>query len=114
VEDGFFSKLQQLEALIHQTKSNIALMGVKPTHPSEKYGYIVPRTRESLTEQEKPYLNVSHFIEKPREDKAKELMKLEALWNCGVFAFKLDYLINLLIESGYPIQFSEMLKQYHR
>lgn len=114
VEDTFFTKLHQLEALIHQTKSNIALMGVKPNHPSEKYGYIVPRTRESLTEQEKPYLNVSHFIEKPREDKAKELIELDALWNCGVFAFKLDYLIELLIELGYPIEFSEMAKQYHR
>ncbi len=40
------------------------------------------------------------------------MISQSALWNCGVFAFKLGYLINLLIEKRLPIQYDELLKQY--
>src|SRR5690606_769580 len=48
------------------------------------------------------------------ESEAAELIARDALWNCGVFAFKLDYLINVLIASGYPIHYEEMQRQYDR
>jgi len=114
VEDHFFAHIKRLEQLITQTGSNLALMGVKPTHPSEKYGYIVPHSDAQTLDSHHSYRQVSHFVEKPREEKARELIVQDALWNCGVFAFKLDYLINLLIESGYPIQYEELLRQYRR
>ena len=52
------------------------------------------------------------FREKPRKEEAEELIREDALWNCGVFAFKLDFLINILIANEMPIQYEEMLKQY--
>ena len=52
------------------------------------------------------------FREKPRKEEAEELIRQDALWNCGVFAFKLDFLINILIANELPIQYEEMLKQY--
>ncbi|GBF75336.1 hypothetical protein PA598K_03738, partial [Paenibacillus sp. 598K] len=55
---------------------------------------------------------MSRFQEKPRKDEAEALIAQAALWNCGVFGFKLDYLINLLIDMGLPIQYDEMLRQY--
>ncbi|MCZ8516465.1 sugar phosphate nucleotidyltransferase [Paenibacillus filicis] len=109
VEDHFFERIRRLEAVIGQSCADLALMGVKPTYPSEKYGYIVPTETAKETSN---YLTVSHFIEKPREDKAAALIEQSALWNCGVFAFKLDYMINLLADKGLPIQYDEMLKQY--
>ncbi|MEW9699928.1 sugar phosphate nucleotidyltransferase [Paenibacillus sp. SI8] len=108
-DDSFFTKISELEAALQESNADIALLGVKPTYPSEKYGYIIPSQATSTNSN---YVTVSHFREKPSEDQAKILLEDGALWNCGVFAFKLDYLINLLIEKGLPIQYEEMLKQY--
>jgi mannose-1-phosphate guanylyltransferase len=43
-----------------------------------------------------------------------DLIQQNALWNCGVFAFKLTYVISLLIEKGLPIHYEELLKQYDK
>jgi len=61
-------------------------MGMEPTYPSEKYGYIIPTTKEQISK-------VSMFKEKPTSDVAKDYISKGALWNGGVFAFKLRYLI---------------------
>jgi mannose-1-phosphate guanylyltransferase len=108
VDLAFFDKIKDLEAILTESSADLALIGVKPTYPSEKYGYIVSEEADRA----QAYRTVSHFTEKPREDQAKLLMEQDALWNCGVFAFKLDYLINILIAKGYPIQYEEMLKMY--
>ena len=57
-------------------------------------------------------MDVHSFQEKPREEEAERMIRQDALWNCGVFAFKLDFLINILIANELPIQYDEMLKQY--
>ena len=48
VQDAFFEKVTELELLLKQTNADIALIGVKPTYPSSKYGYIIPTTNHSL------------------------------------------------------------------
>ncbi|WP_054023202.1 sugar phosphate nucleotidyltransferase [Bacillus sp. FJAT-28004] len=108
VEQSFFHKTKELELVLNESGADLALMGVKPTYPSEKYGYIVP---EYAAEANK-YVNVNSFREKPREEEAAAMIEQAALWNCGVFAFKLDFLINILIAGEFPIQYDEMLKQY--
>ncbi|OAO76722.1 sugar phosphate nucleotidyltransferase [Anoxybacillus flavithermus] len=110
VEDRFFHRVKDLEETVLASGADLALIGVEPTYPSAKYGYIVPASKSS----DSGYLRVSHFTEKPTEEKAAELIKQGALWNCGVFAFKLDYMISLLKEKGLPIQYEELLKQYER
>jgi mannose-1-phosphate guanylyltransferase len=110
VEESFFHKTKELELVLNESGADLALMGVKPTIPSEKYGYIVP---DSETRQaDKPFVRVQSFKEKPREEEAAVLIEQAALWNCGVFAFKLDFLINILIAHEFPIQYDEMSKQY--
>lgn len=108
VETSFFQRVKDLEHVLKVSNSDIALMGIKPTFPSAKYGYIVPGNKKS------GYLKVSHFKEKPNEEIAKELIISNALWNSGVFAFKLDYMISVLIEKGFPVQYDELKKQYNR
>ncbi|CAG7613114.1 Alginate biosynthesis protein AlgA [Paenibacillus solanacearum] len=110
VEDAFFAALKSLEAVIHQSGAELALMGVQPTYPSEKYGYIVPHAPDQ--NGSRAFYTVSHFAEKPDQAKAAQLIERHALWNCGVFAFKLGYLIDLLVQKGLPIQYEEMVKQY--
>lgn len=111
VDEAFFQKIKQLEDVLHETDANLALMGVVPTVPSEKYGYIVP-AEESREGTEA--LGVQYFFEKPSREQAAVLIDQKALWNCGVFAFRLGYLIEVMMDKGIPIQYEEMLRNYHK
>lgn len=85
VEEGYFEALQKLSDLAEHGDSNLTLLGIDPTYPSGKYGYIFPETKDSLS-------RVLCFKEKPTMEKASEYLKQGALWNAGIFAFKLGYL----------------------
>lgn len=91
-DQAYYDSIKQLDAAVQNCAIDLALLGVEPTYPSEKYGYIVP------DRQGKSPWQVLKFKEKPDEVTAKELISHGALWNCGVFAFKLGYLANLVRE----------------
>jgi mannose-1-phosphate guanylyltransferase len=107
VENQFFLRVKELDKVLKESNADIALMGVNPTFPSEKYGYIVPKRINK-----NKFLIVDSFFEKPDEITARELIQKNALWNCGVFAFKLQYILQLLQEKGYPLNYNELVKQY--
>ncbi|MFD2611094.1 sugar phosphate nucleotidyltransferase [Paenibacillus gansuensis] len=107
VENEFFHKLKELESAIRQTEAELALMGVYPTYPSTKYGYIVPEEDDGSA-----YRKVKKFAEKPDDLTARLLMEMNAYWNCGVFAFRLGFMIDTLIAKQVPVQYDELLKQY--
>ncbi|WP_340021550.1 sugar phosphate nucleotidyltransferase [Paenibacillus sp. FSL K6-1096] len=109
VESSFFETVQQLENTMLVSGANLALMGVVPEHASEKYGYIIPTDAEPGASG---YLKVSHFQEKPDRQQAEELIRRNALWNCGVFAFRLGYLLDILQRKGLPLNYEELQKQY--
>ncbi|MGG2063459.1 sugar phosphate nucleotidyltransferase [Bacillus sp. S14(2024)] len=110
VEDSFFERVKDLEAALQDSGADLALMGVEPTYPSSKYGYIVP-TGENVSQE---HFNVARFTEKPSEEKAVTLMEQKALWNCGVFAFKLRYLIDILEEKNLSVLYHELSNQYNQ
>lgn len=110
VETDFMHNLTKLSEVL-QHSHDLALIGVKPTYPSEQYGYIVPSSSGGV---DTSILSVLHFREKPVTKEARALMEQGALWNCGVFAFKLDTMIQILSNKGYPIYYEEMVKQYER
>lgn len=87
VEDDYFEALKELGRQAAQGKSNLVLMGIEPTYPSEKYGYIIPCDKEHIS-------FVKTFKEKPSSDMASRYISQGALWNGGVFAFKLGYLLD--------------------
>lgn len=86
VEDDYFEALKELEARAEVSEANLVLMGIEPTYPSEKYGYIIP-------ESNAPVSSVSMFKEKPTQELAAEYIADGALWNGGVFAFRLGYVL---------------------
>lgn len=88
VDNSYFESLKELFELAQTGEYNLNLMGVEPTYPSEKYGYIIPNTKEHTS-------GVREFKEKPTAAAAQEYIKQGALWNCGVFAFKLGYLLDI-------------------
>ncbi|WP_054949155.1 sugar phosphate nucleotidyltransferase [Numidum massiliense] len=116
VEGRFYKRVVQLEQVLRATDAEIALIGVKPTYPSAKYGYIVPQKASTgVADAAEGAITVSHFKEKPSEEVAAALINEEqALWNCGVFAFKLEYIISLLEKEQLPLHYEELIKQYNR
>ncbi|MCP3761365.1 sugar phosphate nucleotidyltransferase [Domibacillus sp. A3M-37] len=108
VEDRFFDRIKDLESALQSSNSDLALIGVEPTFPSSKYGYIVPDSYKGVSD----YCSVNRFTEKPDEEAAQGLIQQGALWNCGVFAFKLGYLVSILKEKGLPFEYDELLAQY--
>ena len=86
VDDSYFEALKSLGALAARGAANLVLMGIEPTYPSEKYGYILPETGENVSP-------VRTFREKPDEATAAAYIAQGALWNGGVFAYKLDYVL---------------------
>lgn len=87
VEDDYFEALKKLEKLAAEGNSNLVLMGIEPTYPSEKYGYIIPESGEKIA-------SVSTFKEKPDARTAAEYIQKGALWNGGVFAFQLQFVLD--------------------
>ncbi len=86
VEDDYFQTLQKLWQLAEEGTANLYLMGIDPTYPSEKYGYIMPATKDKTAK-------VLEFKEKPSKEKAKEYIEDGGLWNGGVFACKIGYIL---------------------
>lgn len=105
VKREYFEALQNLAVQAEKNEANLVLMGVEPTYPSEKYGYIIPKSNTATA-------MVSTFKEKPTVDLAKQYIEEGALWNGGVFAFKLSYLIDKAHELIDYIDYEDMLKRY--
>lgn len=88
VERDYFEALKTLGDLAEHGNANLTLMGIEPTYPSEKYGYIIPTDGETVSK-------VKTFKEKPDAKTAKAYIQQGALWNGGVFAYKLKYVLNI-------------------
>jgi len=87
VEEDYFEALKCLGEQAEKGEANLVLMGIEPTYPSEKYGYIIPQSTANVSD-------VLTFKEKPDVETAKDYIKQGALWNGGVFAYKLKYVLD--------------------
>lgn len=86
VEEDYFRALRGLSDQADKGEANLVLMGIEPTYPSEKYGYIIPENNDDTS-------FVKTFKEKPTVQIAQEYIEQGALWNGGVFAYKLKYVL---------------------
>ena len=86
VNEDYFAAVKRLSDMAKEGSSKLILMGIEPTYPSEKYGYIIPGDKEEVSP-------VVAFKEKPDLQKAKEYLSQGALWNGGVFAYRLSYVL---------------------
>ncbi len=88
-----------------EASKNLVLMGINPTYPSEKYGYIKPIIDENG-------VSGYAFTEKPTKEKAEEYISDGALWNGGVFAYKLSYVLNKSKELLGTASYKELFTEY--
>lgn len=103
VDIDYFECLKELSD--EAGNANLTLMGIEPTYPSEKYGYIIPTSKNHIS-------SVSEFKEKPDEETAKRYIKAGALWNGGVFAFKLSYVLDIAISLFGTDDYNKLFDKY--
>lgn len=87
VDEEYFKTIKKLGELAKEGSSNLYLMGIEPTYPSEKYGYILPENKKTVSK-------VESFREKPDTNAAQTYINAGALWNGGVFAYKIGYMLD--------------------
>jgi len=107
-EAGYFDTILRMADAVRDNAAELVLMGIEPTYPSAKYGYVVP----AAGERNKGIYRVSRFTEKPDVETAEKLISQGAFWNGGVFAFRLSYMTDTVaryIDAG---TFSEVRSRY--
>lgn len=105
VEAPYFQMLSNLSLQALRGESNLVLMGIEPTYPSEKYGYILPQNTDFLS-------YVDSFKEKPDVTTAKKYISKGALWNAGVFAYKLKYVLDIAKDVFGTSSYQEIYNNY--
>ncbi len=106
VEDDYFEALKNLEKLaVSEESADICVIGAKPTYPAEKYGYILP-----VEKKDGRFYGVCH--EKPSEEKAKEYIAQGALWNAGVFVFRMGYILKKAHEKIDFTDYEDLYEKY--
>ncbi len=105
---GYYNCIEKIVKGIAENKADMIVMGINPTYPSTKYGYIVP----NLSKNEGDVIAVTKFMEKPTALIAEELIKQEALWNGGVFAFRLGYILGISRNYNNRQTFTEIRSHY--
>ena len=108
-DNGYFKTIAKMVEAVKCNRADLVLMGICPTYPSSKFGYIVPQTGEAGKE----VMNVAGFTEKPSEQHAAELIKSGAMWNGGVFCFRLGYMRAITEKYVQANTFTELRNRYN-
>lgn len=107
-ETGYFHTIAKMVKAVESNAADLVLMGITPTSPSSKFGYIVPQAGDASAEVQL----VNRFVEKPERALAEQLLAEGALWNGGVFAFRLGYITQILEKYVNAPSFTEVRARY--
>ena len=107
-EAGYFETVARMTEAVARRDADMVLMGIEPTYPSAKYGYIVPERAADCD----GVLPVRRFTEKPDVETAGRLIAEGALWNGGVFAFRLGYLTDIIAGVRPDAGFKQLREEY--
>ena len=105
---GYFETINRMVECVNQNVAELVLMGITPTYPSEKYGYVVPVADSGNG----IYQDVARFTEKPTTAMAEELLRQNAFWNGGVFAFRLGYMMGIVRKYMASDSFEDIRARY--
>lgn len=108
----YFHTISRMVKCVEANIADLVLMGITPTYPSEKYGYVVPKSGSLLEVEHFKIQKVSCFTEKPIMKKAKELLAKNAYWNGGVFAFRLGYMMSIVRKYITSYSFEDIRNRY--
>ena len=91
-EERYFQTIAEMAEAVQNNVADLVLMGIKPTYPSAKYGYVILQKHRKTD----GIYEVERFIEKPDVATAERFIADGAFWNGGVFAFCLGYMIDIV------------------
>ena len=91
--DHLIEKVHEFNKSVNLNKKylkndNIFIFGIKPTSPSSQYGYLVTKKISKNVNK------VIKFVEKPNQNKAKEILKQKGYWNSGIIFATKESVIN--------------------
>ena len=110
-KEAYFKSFIKMKQAVMEQNANLALLGVKPTYPSAKYGYILPQKGQVLGDEVYP---VQCFEEKPTEEKAEKLIAEGAFWNAGVFAVSVGYVLDAVKKEIDDVSYDSILQNYNK
>lgn len=105
VDNSYYETIVNMDKYVKIGAANITLMGIEPTVPSDKYGYIIPENGSIVSA-------VKEFKEKPDIETAKQYIAAGGLWNSGVFACKLGYLLDIAHKMIDFIDYKDLFTKY--
>lgn len=105
VDNSYYETIVNMDKYVQTDAANITLMGIEPTVPSDKYGYIIPENSSIVSA-------VKEFKEKPDVETAKQYIAAGGLWNSGVFACKLGYLLDIAHKMIEFIDYKDLFNKY--
>lgn len=108
IEQPFFQLILRCPAVLARSAADLALIGTSPAGPSSQFGYMVPGPML----EDQGFCRIERFVEKPEAAVAVDLIRQGALWNCGVFAFKLGFMLDLMAAKGLPLDAGDLLGLY--
>ena len=106
-ENDYFHAIARMVQCVEQNVADLVLMGITPTYPSAKYGYVVPQG-----EMNGLSYRVQRFTEKPTVEVAEQLLAENAFWNGGVFAFRLGYMMQIVRKYIQSDSFADTRQRY--
>lgn len=104
VDNSYFNAIKEVAQRVEENIADLVLIGIKPTEASTKFGYLLPDTSYPLI--------VKSFVEKPNTENALRLLKEGAVWNGGVFGFRLGYIKNIIEKYVLAESFREFKERY--
>ncbi|MFI3281029.1 MAG: sugar phosphate nucleotidyltransferase [Rikenellaceae bacterium] len=108
VDGSYFATISKMAEVAAGDDVDMVLMGITPTEPSTKFGYIVPNQQATNGD----LITVNRFTEKPNLATATQLIEQGAVWNGGVFAFKLSYIASIIDKYITAESFDEIRSRY--
>lgn len=107
-DEVYFQRIKEMAAAVERRAADLLVMGIRPTYPSAKYGYILPGHPIPGSQA----VAIRQFVEKPDPDRAARLIAQGARWNGGVFAFRLGYLLRISRRYIQADTYDEVLARY--
>lgn len=90
--EQFQAAIRLAEALVEENPQRLITFGIRPTYPSEAFGYIeqgTPLESAAIGPDAPAVHRVARFHEKPKAETAAEYLAAgRFLWNAGIFVWK--------------------------
>jgi mannose-1-phosphate guanylyltransferase len=84
-----FAAQLQLAAALAARQDMIVTFGIRPDHPSTRFGYLEAGASLPETTPICSFFRVNRFVEKPAEERAQTYLKSgNYFWNAGIFLWK--------------------------